>query len=172
MDQYAAEGVSWNLAPGPAAIPTNLEERSAELWASPPGFIKAALANHASVKPEKEGTWVTFDLDDHRYEGRIDSAGDVAMVRTFMDSPVLGDTPIEWRYSAYRDFEGVRFPARIEQRVAGLPWYELSVGAVRINTARPVVVPPDVATSPTAPPRRRSATTPACSPATWPRPSG
>src|SRR3954463_9923475 len=37
MDQYAAEGVSWNLAPAPTAIPTNLEERNAELWASPQG---------------------------------------------------------------------------------------------------------------------------------------
>jgi glyoxylase-like metal-dependent hydrolase (beta-lactamase superfamily II) len=148
MDQYAADGMSWNLAPGPTAIPTNLEERSAELWASPQGFIKAALANHASVKETKEGVWVTFNLDQHRYEGRINPGGDVAKVRTYMDSPVLGDTPIEWRYSEYRDFDGVRFPARIERQVAGLPWYDLHVSAVRINTAAPVTVPPEVAADP------------------------
>ena len=60
MDQYAAEGMSWNLAPGPTAIPTNLEERNAEIWASPRGFVKAALANHAAVSVTKEGAWVTF----------------------------------------------------------------------------------------------------------------
>ena len=70
------------------------------------------------------------------------------MVRTFMDSPVLGDTPIEWRYSQYRDFDGVRFPARIERRVADLPWYDLAVSAVRVNTASAVIVPPEVAANP------------------------
>ena len=148
MDQYAAEGMSWNLAPGPTAIPTNLEERNAELWTSPQGFVKAALANHASVSVTKEGAWVSFSLGKHRYEGRIDLGGEVAMVRTFMDSPVLGDTPIEWRYSQYRDFDGVRFPARIERRVADLPWYDLAVSAVRVNTASAVIVPPEVAANP------------------------
>jgi glyoxylase-like metal-dependent hydrolase (beta-lactamase superfamily II) len=148
MDQYAADGMSWNLAPGPTAIPTNLEERNAELWTSPQGFVKAALANHASVSVTKEGAWVSFSLGKHRYEGRIDSGGEVAMVRTFMDSPVLGDTPIEWRYSQYRDFDGVRFPARIERRVAELPWYDLTVSAVRVNTASAVIVPPEVAANP------------------------
>ena len=148
MDQFAAEDMSWNLAPGPTAIPTNLEERYAELWASPQGFIKAALANHASVSVAKEGAWVTFTLARHRYEGRIDPGGEVVMVRTFMDSPVLGDTPIEWRYSQYRDFDGVHFPARIERRVADLPWYDLTVSAVRVNIAAPVVVPAEVIANP------------------------
>jgi len=148
QDQYAAEGMSWNLAPGPTAIPTNLEERNAELWASPQGFVKAALANHASVAAAKEGVWVTFRIDKHRYEGRINLGGEVAFVRTFMDSPVLGDTPIEWTYSQYRDFGGVHFPARIERRVADLPWYDLAVSAVRVNNAAPVVVPPEVAANP------------------------
>src|SRR6187399_2884477 len=79
MDQYAAEGVSWNLAPGPTAIPTNLEERNAELWASPQGFVKAARANHASVSLTKEGASVRFNIGSHRYDGRIDPEGDVTM---------------------------------------------------------------------------------------------
>jgi len=118
------------------------------LWASPQGFVKAARANHASVSETKTGAQVTFNIGQHRYEGRLDAGGDVATVRTFMDSPVLGDTPMEWRYSEYRDFSGVRFPARIERRVADLPWYELSVSAVRINSAAPVTVPPEVAANP------------------------
>jgi glyoxylase-like metal-dependent hydrolase (beta-lactamase superfamily II) len=65
-----------------------------------------------------------------------------------MDSTVLGDTPIEWRYSNYRDFGGVRFPARIERRVAELPWYELDVHAVRINTAVPFEIPAAIVANP------------------------
>ncbi len=153
VDQYAVEGVSWNLLPTPTPIPANLAERNAELWASPQGFIKAALASGASVRNDQGGAWVRFRLGKHPYEGRIDARGEVTLVRTFMDSPVLGDTPIEWRYHDYRhfpgDFGGVHFPARIERRVADLPWYELTVSAVRINNAVPFSIPGEVAANPT-----------------------
>jgi glyoxylase-like metal-dependent hydrolase (beta-lactamase superfamily II) len=148
MDQYAVDGASWNLAPGPTAIPANLAERNAELWASPQGFVKAAIANDARVQLAKQGVWVTFGVGRYRYEGRIDLRGEVALVRTFMDSPVLGDTPIEWTYADYRDFDGVRFPARITRRVADLPWYQLTVSAVRVNTAASFAVPTEVAANP------------------------
>jgi len=147
MDQYAASGMSWNLAPAPTAIPSNLAERSAELWASPHGFVKAALANHAKVEGDGDGYRVTFRFGAYPFEGRI-RRGEVEYVRTIMDSAVLGDTPIEWRYTEYRDFDGVRFPTHIARRVAGLPWYELDVSAVRINTATPFSVPAEVAADP------------------------
>jgi glyoxylase-like metal-dependent hydrolase (beta-lactamase superfamily II) len=154
MDQYAVNGVSWNLLPAPTPIPDNLAERNAELWSSPQGFIKAALANGASVKNDQDGgAWVRFRLGRHPFEGRVDARGEVSLVRTIMDSPVLGDTPIEWRYHDYRHFPGesggVHFPARIERRVADLPWYELTVSAVRINNAAPISVPEEVAANPT-----------------------
>jgi glyoxylase-like metal-dependent hydrolase (beta-lactamase superfamily II) len=148
MDQYAIDGVSWNLAPGPTAIPANLVERNAELWASPQGFIKAALANNAKVQQHKQGVLVSFKLGKHRFEGHLDLHGDVDWVRTSMDSPVLGDTFMEFQYGDYRDFDGVRFPARIVRRVAGLPWYDLTVSGVRINTAAPFAVPAEVAANP------------------------
>jgi len=147
MDQYAASGMSWNLTPAATAIPSNLAERNAELWASPHGFVKAALANHARVKGDGDGYRVTFKLGAYPFEGRI-RRGEVEYVRTIMDSPVLGDTPIEWRYTDYRDFDGVRFPTHIARRVADLPWYELDVSAVRINTATPISVPAEVAANP------------------------
>jgi glyoxylase-like metal-dependent hydrolase (beta-lactamase superfamily II) len=149
VDQYAVNGVSWNLLPAPTPIPTNLAERNAELWASPQGFIKAALANGASVKNDQDGMWVRFKLGRYPYEGRVDARGEVALVRTIMDSPVLGDTRIEWRYYDYRNFAGVHFPTRIERRVADLPWYELTVSAVRINNAAPISIPDEVAANPT-----------------------
>jgi hypothetical protein len=61
---------------------------------------------------------------------------------------VLGDTPIEFRYSEYRDFGGILFPARIERVADGLPWYELTVSAVRANVAAPLSVPAEVAADP------------------------
>jgi glyoxylase-like metal-dependent hydrolase (beta-lactamase superfamily II) len=148
MDQYAVDGMSWNLALGPTAIPANLVERNAELWASPQGFIKAAIANKASVQRDKEGVVVSFNMGKHRFEGRVDLQGEVDWVRTYMDSSVLGDTLMEFQYGNYRDFDGVRFPAHIVRRVADLPWYDLTVSAVRVNTAAPFAVPPEVAANP------------------------
>ncbi len=150
MDQFARDGVSWNLTPQPTAMPGNLVERNAELWASPQGFIKAALAHDAKVTPRKGGgSKVEFVLDgNYRYEGDIDGAGHVLRVKSLLDSPVLGDTPFEFLYSAYRDFGGVKFPARIERRVADLPWYELDVTAVRVNSAAPFAVPAAISADP------------------------
>lgn len=148
MDQYARDGMAWNLTPAPTAIPANLAERNAELWASPQGFVKAAQANGATLVREGEATRARFFIGSHVFEGWIDPAGDVTHVRTFMDSPVLGDTPMEFRYSEYRSFDGVRFPARIERVIAGMPWYELDVGAVRINGASAFEVPAAVAANP------------------------
>jgi glyoxylase-like metal-dependent hydrolase (beta-lactamase superfamily II) len=148
IDQFARDGVTWNLTPAPTPIPTNLAERMAEIWASPQGFIKAAHAHAATLRANRDGIAVSFQIDRARYEGLVNAAGEVVYVRTMMDSNVLGDTPIEWRYSNYRDFGGVNFPARIVRRVADLPWYELDVSAVRINTAAEFAIPQSIAADP------------------------
>jgi len=149
MDQFAKDGVTWNLTPLPTAIPVNLTERNAEIWASPQGFVRAARAHAATLRSGPDGITASFVLDGgFRYEGLISTTGDVVWVRTFMDSNVLGDTPIVWRYADYRDFDGVRFPAHIERRVANLPWYELMVTRVRINQAVPFEVPAVIADNP------------------------
>lgn len=148
MDQFARDGVTWNLTPAPTPIPTNLPERMAEIWASPQGFIKAARAHAATLKAAAGGTAVSFHIGQAQYEGLVNAAGEVVFVRTMMDSNVLGDTPIEWRYSNYRDFAGVKFPARIVRRVDSQPWYELDVHAVRVNTAAEFGIPAGIAANP------------------------
>jgi glyoxylase-like metal-dependent hydrolase (beta-lactamase superfamily II) len=152
MDQYARDGVTWNLAPGPVAMPANRVERLAELWGSPQGFVQAALAHHADIKLLADGSArVSFTMARCRLEAEINPQGDVTRFSTLMDSAVLGDTPIEFRYSGYRDFNGIRFPASIERRVAGLPWYQLAVSEVRINTAQQFEIPAQIAAAPEPP---------------------
>lgn len=152
MDQYAVDGLSWNLTPAPTAIPTNLVERNAELWGSPQGFVKAALAHDAKVGMDKEGRRIEFRVGAYRYWGSISNGGEVRVVNTWMDSPVLGDVPISFEYSDYRDFPTstgtVRFPARIRRKVGGFPWYDLAVTAVRTNTATAFDVPPEIRANP------------------------
>jgi len=151
QDQYAVAGVTWNLAPGPVPMPANLAERNAELWASPLGFVRAAFEHDAKIEVHKDGGFtLRFVLDGiYRYEGDLTGTNELISVRTFIDSPVLGDTPIEFRYLDYRDFDGVRFPMRIERYVAGMPWYELTVTSLKVNVAKPFTVPPEIAANPT-----------------------
>jgi glyoxylase-like metal-dependent hydrolase (beta-lactamase superfamily II) len=148
MDQYALNGMSWNLTPAPSAIPSNLAERNAELWSSPQGFVKGALTHKARVWKDKEGWWAQFHIGAYEYTGSFTDGGDVRAVFSTIDSPVLGDTSIEFRYSDYQDFQGARFPAHIERRVAGFPWYDLTVSTVRINAVEPFDVPAEIAANP------------------------
>jgi glyoxylase-like metal-dependent hydrolase (beta-lactamase superfamily II) len=96
---------------------------------------------------------VRFSLGPHRYEGSVSLDGEVRSVRSWMDSNVLGDVPIEFHYGAYRDFASpdggtVRFPERIERKVGGFPWYQLKVSAVRTNTAVAFEVPEEIRANP------------------------
>jgi glyoxylase-like metal-dependent hydrolase (beta-lactamase superfamily II) len=107
------------------------------------------MAHGGLVKRLADGTThVSFKLGGVAFEGELDAALDVVRVSTLMDSAVLGDTSIEFRYSGHRDFDGVRFPVTIERRVAGLPWYALTVNRVRINTASSFDVPVVIAANP------------------------
>lgn len=148
MDQFSKDGMSWNLVPAPSAIPTNLAERNAELWASPQGFMRAARERNMRLEKRGELFRVSFKIGAATFEGDVAGNGDVLSVRSFIDSPVLGDTPIEFRYSDYRDFDGVRFPARIQRFVAGMPWYDLAVSKVRIDVAQEFTVPPGIVADP------------------------
>ena len=67
-----------------------------EIWATPHGFLKAALANNATSQPADGGSEVSFTIDGkHKYIGRINAQNQVERVQTWIDNPVLGDTPVE-----------------------------------------------------------------------------
>mgnify|MGYP000963269855 FL=1 len=158
VDQYVSGPVAWNLptaapaggaAPAPQAQPAAVAERQAELWSTPQGFLRAALAHKAKSRPLKGGgSEVSFKLDGrHRFVGQINARNEVEVVRTWVDNPVLGDTLVETRFSAYRDFGGVTFPSRIERSQGGYPVLDLQVNDVRLNGATVPAVPPEVASA-------------------------
>ncbi len=149
MDQYVVGEFAWNNAPAATSLPQNAQDRHAEIWGSPHGFVKAALRHGARESAWKGGgAWIRFAIGPHRYEGGIDAAGEVREVRTWVDTTVLGDTPYEFVYFDYQDFDGVRFPTRIERDEGGFPLFRLDVHAVRVNTAAAIAVPAEVAKDP------------------------
>ncbi len=154
-DQYVSNSVAWNLAtpqgapagtaPAPQPQPAAVEERNAEIWSTPQGFLRAAITHNAEKKTNGDKTEVKFSVGNYRYEGVINKQHQVEWVKTWIDNPVLGDTEIETAYSDYRDFNGVSFPGHIVRRQGGYPVLDLNIAAVKANGVADIPVPQEVA---------------------------
>jgi len=133
---------AWTVT-GEAAIstPIALLERQTQLWITPHGVVKAALANNAT----KQGRTIAFTLPNRvPVKATVDAQNLIERVEAAVPNPVLGDTPLEVTYAEYRDFGGVKFPTKIRQSAGGFPSLDLTVTDVRPNAAVEVVVPDTV----------------------------
>jgi glyoxylase-like metal-dependent hydrolase (beta-lactamase superfamily II) len=153
-DQYVSGTTAWNMAPPAGAAadaapvpqpqPAAVEERVMEIWTTPHGFLKAAAANNATTQPAEGSSEVSFTAGKNRYVGTINEQNEVAVVRTWIDNPVLGDTEVQFNYTDYKDFNGVRFPSRIVRVQGGHPVLDITVSSVTANpdfTATPPAAP-------------------------------
>jgi glyoxylase-like metal-dependent hydrolase (beta-lactamase superfamily II) len=157
-DQYVSRDIAWNLAapqgsaPGTAPVaqpqPYAVEERRAEIWTTPQGFIKVAQTHKASTKKQGDKTLVEFTLGKTPYKGLINSKGHVESVSTLIDNPILGDTPVEVVYGDYKDFGGVQFPSTIVRTQGGEPVLDIKVSSVKINGPIDFPVPAEISSNP------------------------
>ncbi|MCQ8105783.1 MBL fold metallo-hydrolase [Methylomonas sp. SURF-2] len=153
VDQYISGSTAWNVPTTGNAVPTAqpaaAEERAAEIWATPQGFLKAALAHQAKSEAVGDGTEVSFSLGDkYRYVGKLNKLNQLTGVKTWIDNPVLGDTLVETQYSDYRDFGGVQFPGHIVRNQGGFPVLDLRVASVKANPALNISIPQEAAKAP------------------------
>ena len=129
--QFVSGSTAWNESttgnaetPQPAAV----EERAAEIWSTPQGFLKAALANNATTKPVDGGIEVSFTVGGkYRYTGIVNASNQVTQVSTWIDNPILGDTLVETKFTDYKDFGGIQFPSRIVRNQGGHPVLDINV---------------------------------------------
>ena len=139
---------AWNQV-GDAAVPAPiaLAERQLQLWTTPHGFIRAALARNASVS----GRTVSFSVPG-RFTARatLSAEGLVEKVEAMLPSPVVGDMPLEITYADYKQFGAVKFPTRIRQSQGGFPSFELTITDVKVN-APVAIAAPDAVRQATAP---------------------
>ena len=157
VDQNVSGTSAWSVpaapaaggtAPPPQAQPATVDERVMEIWTTPHGFLKAAAANNATAQAAGGGTEVSFTVaGKYRYVGTIGPQNRVERVQTWIDNPILGDTPVEFAYSDYRDFNGVMFPGRIVRTQGGHPVLDVTVSAVSANPAVSIAVPSEVASA-------------------------
>jgi glyoxylase-like metal-dependent hydrolase (beta-lactamase superfamily II) len=141
-------GGSATLTPGQQLItPQNTAwGQQLEIWTTPWGFIKGALANNATARNQTVGgrrlTVVTWNAPfkspgglPYRVVGYINGDNLVERVQTWLEDPVFGDMLVEADYTSYRDSNGLKFPAMMVQKRGGWPTFEAQILGAHANPA-------------------------------------
>ncbi len=116
-----------------------------QLWATPHGVVKAAMAHNASVK----GRTIAFTVPGRfSLKATVGDGNLIEKVEGLVPNAVVGDIPVVITYWDYRDFGGVKFPTRIRETVGGFPTLDLLVSDVRPNAAVDIQVPDAVRQNP------------------------
>jgi len=144
---FVASGdFAWNVV-GEAAnpAPVALVDRQLQLWTTPHGLVKAAMANNATV----QGRTISFTAPGRfRVQATIDAQNLVEKIDAVAPHAVLGDVAVEIRYSDYKDFAGVKFPTKIRQTIGAYPALDLTVSDVQPNVAVDIPVPDPIRQTP------------------------
>jgi glyoxylase-like metal-dependent hydrolase (beta-lactamase superfamily II) len=115
-----------------------------QIWMTPWGFLRGAAANMATVRSRKiEGetyrvvTWSPVQKapsgQPYKLVGYLNDANILDRVETWVEHPILGDMHVEFRYSEYRDFGGLKVPTRIAQRQVGMETFVAAISAAVAN---------------------------------------
>ena len=115
--------------------PALAAERMLQIYLTPHGFLRGALANNATTRAVDGGTEVTYTLQGkYKITGLINTLDEVEKVSTIIDNPVLGDMPLEVTYSNYTKTDAdTLFPVRVVQRTGGHVSLDLWVSSVLTN---------------------------------------
>ena len=138
---------AWNMVgPAPVAAPVAYDMRVHDLWTTPHGVIKAAMANNPTssmrIVDGKTLTAVSFAVPGrYRATALINASGLVEQIESTQPHPVTGDTASSIRFSDYKDTGGVKFPMRIQQSMGGYPVLDLTVSDVKPNAPAGIEVP-------------------------------
>ncbi|HKD29213.1 MAG TPA: MBL fold metallo-hydrolase [Xanthobacteraceae bacterium] len=144
-DQRTVSVVSGKFAwqeTGNQATPNNGAslERLRQVWATPHGVIKAAIANAGKV----DGNTVTVTVEGREFKALLNAQNLVEKVSYLSTNEVVGDYAIEIAYSDYADFGGVKFPRHIVQTEDGHPTLDITVSDVKPNAAVTIAAPANV----------------------------
>ena len=133
---------AWNVVGDTATpAPISLVERQFQLWATPHGVVKAAMANKATV----QGRTISFAVPGRfKAKATVNDQNLVEKVEALVPHPVVGDMPVEVIFAEYQDFGGVNFPRKVRQSVGGFPAVDLTVSGVKANPAVDIKVPDNV----------------------------
>ena len=128
--EYAWNVQGSNTIPAPDAA----ELRQLEIWLTPHGFIKAAMASPNATAFTRRVlavddsiqrvTMVSFTaMEKYHLSGMFTDQNLLEYVQTWVANPVFGDMLYEIRYTDYEDFGGIKFPTNIHGH-AGASGYD------------------------------------------------
>jgi glyoxylase-like metal-dependent hydrolase (beta-lactamase superfamily II) len=134
---------AWNVT-GETAVPVPMAatDRQFQLWATPHGVVKAAMANKGTI----EGRTIAFTVPGKfKVKATVNDKNLVSRVEALVANPVVGDMPVEVTYSTYQDFgNGIMFPRVIEQTAGGFPSLALTVDSFTPNAPVDIKTPDNV----------------------------
>jgi glyoxylase-like metal-dependent hydrolase (beta-lactamase superfamily II) len=148
---FSSGNYAWNMQGGnPVAVaPDAAEIRQLEIWLTPHGFLKAAMAPNANPAMFRthiygdfpEGADVTIvsitALGKYRVNGTIAPDNTVQRVQTWIPNPVFGDFVLEHRYDRYREFGSLKFPSVVHSHM-GNPVIHLGHNSQEVQVANVV----------------------------------
>jgi glyoxylase-like metal-dependent hydrolase (beta-lactamase superfamily II) len=168
---------AWNMQ-GSMVVPApaDAEQRQLEIWLTPHGCLKGALApgaNPIAITRNEQGKGriraVSFmALGKYRVQCGINDKNLVERIQTWFPNPVVGDLYYELVLTNYRDFGGVMFPTTFHAHhdldddlegegvnvSGGHNSFGLTVSNVQVNVKGPALTVPDAARQATIPPIR------------------
>ena len=145
---------AWNEAGKEMAPrPWEATHRQHQIWVTPQGFVRAALAQETATKSltvdGRKMTLISFTVKGKmKADAYVNEENLIERIESWYGHPVTGDTKVDTRFSGYRDFAGIKFPAKIVQYQDGNPTLDLDVTAVRVNQPINIQTPENVRTNP------------------------
>jgi hypothetical protein len=120
IDQRTVQVVSGNDAwteggAQPAPNPAAVTDRRRQIWLTPHGVVKAALASGAAA----DGNVFTFKAEDREVKVTLNQQNLVEKVEYLTMNSVVGDVPVEVTYSDYAPFGTIQFPKHIVEKQDG-----------------------------------------------------
>ena len=175
--QMVSGDFAWNIqGANVVPAPADAEQRQLEVWLTPHGCLKAALAPGANpivITRNEQGKGriraVSFmALGKYRVQCAINDRNLVERIQTYFPNPVVGDLYYELVLTNYKDFGGVMFPATFHAHhdldddlegegvnvSGGHNSFGLTVSNVQVNVAGATLAVPDAVRTATVPPVR------------------
>ena len=124
----------------PVPNPNAVNDRLRQLWVTPHGVIKAAMANGGTL----DGRVITVTIAEREVKATLNDQNLVERVRYLSTNSVVGDYPVEIAYSDYAAFGAVQFPTHIVETQDGHPTLDITIDDVTPNVAVSLDVPANV----------------------------
>ena len=136
-------------APNPDAV----SERLRQIWLTPHGLVKAAVASNVTAN----GNTFTVKAEGRDVKVTLNQQNLVERAEYLTTNSVVGDVPVELTYSDYAKFGNIQFPKHIVEKQDGFPTLDITITDVKPNAPVSLPVPANVAAAP-APPAQPMAT--------------